>query len=260
MEGFPSIVNAVFPPRRLAALILLALTLSACGSFEVIVPTQRPDERPTATRLIVTRPPRTLESAPTETPRSARVQNMTAIPTRRLESATPRPSRTPVRTTAPTTAPKRDSDTTYPAMPRNLTEGRVTRVVDGDTFDVRVDGETHRVRLIGINTPESVDPRRPVQCFGLEASKRAKELLNGKTVFLEEDPSQDSVDQFGRWLRFVWFSDGRLYNLQMIAEGYAYEYTYDVAYKYQSQFRDAQRTAERADRGLWSPKTCNGQR
>jgi micrococcal nuclease len=148
----------------------------------------------------------------------------------------------------------------YPAMPSRLKRVSVVRVVDGDTVDVNLDGVTTRLRLIGINTPESVDPNRPVECFGLEASKRAKALLTGQNVLLEADSSQDDRDRYDRLLRYIWFEDGRLFNMQMILEGYAYEYTYQVPYKYQSAFKAAQRQADQGQRGLWSPSTCNGQK
>jgi micrococcal nuclease len=146
----------------------------------------------------------------------------------------------------------------YPPMPRNLPQGNVVKVVDGDTVDVQLNGQTVRLRLIGLNTPETVDPRRPVECFGKEASAHAKQLLNGQTVYLENDPSQQERDQYGRLLRYVWLTDGRLFNLQMIAEGYAYEYTYDLPYKYQSAFKSAQKNASSNNLGLWSPQTCSG--
>jgi len=149
----------------------------------------------------------------------------------------------------------------YPDMPRALTEGRVSRVIDGDTADILVKGERWRVRMLGMDTPESVAQDRPVECFGRQASARARQLLEGQTVYLERDASQDDRDQFGRYLRFVWFADGRLFNMQMIAEGYAFEYTYrGNAHKYQRQFRSAQAEAQRTGRGLWSPETCNGER
>jgi micrococcal nuclease len=159
--------------------------------------------------------------------------------------------------------PRPSYQITYPTMPGNLTEGTIIRIVDGDTAVIEINGRESRVRFIGMNTPESVAQNRPVECFGKEASKRAAEILAiNQKVLLENDPSQDSQDRFGRLLRFVWLPDGRLFNLQMIAEGYAYEYTYDRAnpYKYQQQFREAQRTAEDENRGLWAPDTCNGQR
>lgn len=134
----------------------------------------------------------------------------------------------------------------------------VVKVVDGDTIDVNIDGKTERLRLIGIDTPETVDPRKPVQCFGKEASNKAKELLEGKKVRLESDDSQDNRDKYDRLLRYVHLEDGTLYNKIIIAEGYAHEYTYNVPYKYQSEFKQAQKEAEEAEKGLWSPSTCNG--
>ena len=84
--------------------------------------------------------------------------------------------------------------------------GTVTRVVDGDTVDVRVDGKVERIRIIGLDTPETVDPRKAVQCFGREASAHAKELLPlGTPVTLEADPTQDSRDKYGRMLAFILF-------------------------------------------------------
>lgn len=135
---------------------------------------------------------------------------------------------------------------------------KVVKVVDGDTLDVDIDGKTERLRLIGIDTPETVDPRKPVQCFGKEASNRAKELLNGKSVSLEADESQGERDKYGRLLRYVFLADGTNFNLYMISEGYAHEYTYDTAYKYQKEFKQAEREARNAQKGLWSPDTCSG--
>ena len=147
-----------------------------------------------------------------------------------------------------------------PAMPRGLPSAKIVKVVDGDTVDVQLNGQVSRVRLIGINTPETVDPRRPVECFGKEASDRAKALLSGQNVLLESDSSQQDRDVYDRLLRYIWFPDGRLFNLQMVVEGYAYEYTYSVPYKYQVQFKKAQQNAENQKLGLWSPQACNGKK
>jgi micrococcal nuclease len=136
-----------------------------------------------------------------------------------------------------------------------LTETQVERVVDGDTIDV---GPGGRIRLIGINTPETVDPRRPVQCFGREASDAAKVLLRGKPVLLEPDPSQDDKDQYGRLLRFVWLADGRFVNFELVVRGYANEYTFRLPYKYQTLFRESEQFARTHNLGLWSPATCAG--
>ncbi|GAB4446340.1 MAG: hypothetical protein OHK0015_49460 [Chloroflexi bacterium OHK40] len=147
----------------------------------------------------------------------------------------------------------------YPSMPEGLEPARVINIIDGDTIDVAIGGREERVRLIGIDTPESVDPRRPVECFGVEASAAASALLDGQTVWLEEDPSQDSRDRHGRLLRYVWLEDGRMANLEQIAGGFAFEYTYDTPYRYREAFRLAERAARDAGIGLWSSNTCAGQ-
>lgn len=160
---------------------------------------------------------------------------------------------------ADTSVPPPAADTSAPPPPSDMQQGRVVHVVDGDTFDVQLNGREERVRLIGLNTPESVDPRRPVQCFGVEASDFAKRTLDGATVGLELDDSQGDRDPNGRLLRYVWLDDGRLFNQTLIREGYAFEYTYNQPYKYQALFRDAQRTARATNAGLWSPDTCDGE-
>ncbi|NJP04698.1 MAG: nuclease [Chloroflexaceae bacterium] len=158
-----------------------------------------------------------------------------------------------------TEAVARASIADYPEKPADLADVPVVKVVDGDTVDVLVDGEELRLRLIGMNTPETVDPRRPVECFGREASNRAKALLENQTVQLEIDPTQGEVDRYGRGLAYIWMPDGRLFNLEMIAQGFAFEYTYRTPYIYQEQFQAAQQAAREAEIGLWAPNTCDGQ-
>lgn len=135
---------------------------------------------------------------------------------------------------------------------------RVVKVVDGDTLDVVINDKVERLRLIGIDTPETVDPRKSVQCFGIEASNKAKELLNGKFVSLESDETQGDRDKYKRLLRYVILPDGTNFNLFMIAEGFANEYTYDQAYKFQTEFKNAEIEARNNQKGLWSPQTCSG--
>ena len=134
----------------------------------------------------------------------------------------------------------------------------IASIVDGDTVKVNINGTITTIRLIGINTPEVVDPRTTVQCFGREASNQAKALLNGKKVRLESDPTQDNLDKYGRLLRYVYLEDGTFFNKKMIADGYAYEYTYNTPYKYQSEFKATQVETKKNLKGLWSPTTCNG--
>jgi len=132
----------------------------------------------------------------------------------------------------------------------------VVKVVDGDTFDVEVDDQTKRIRVIGINTPEVVDPRKTVECFGKEASEKAKLILLGKKVNLKRDPTQGDTDKYGRLLRYVFLEDGTDFGLLMIKQGYAYEYTYNFPYKYQNEYKKAQKQAEEAKRGLWADNVC----
>ncbi|MFK4637155.1 thermonuclease family protein [Paenarthrobacter histidinolovorans] len=135
----------------------------------------------------------------------------------------------------------------------------VKYVSDGDTIGVDIAGKTTTVRLIGIDTPEVKDPRKPVQCFGQQASQHAHELLDDATVWLEYDPASGQTDRYGRTLAYVWLDQTTLANQVMVAEGFAHEYTYNhTAYKYQSAFKAAQQTAAQAQKGLWDLSTCNG--
>jgi micrococcal nuclease len=134
----------------------------------------------------------------------------------------------------------------------------VKKVIDGDTLEILKDGKIEKVRLIGIDTPEILDPRKPVQCFGKEASDNTKALLSGKQIKLEFDPVVGEKDKYGRLLAYVW-RDGELVNLSLLKSGYAHEYTYrNQNYKYQSDFKNAEKNAKSSSVGLWSPQTCNG--
>ena len=133
----------------------------------------------------------------------------------------------------------------------------VVKVIDGDTISVNIDGRVETLRLIGINTPETVDPRKPVECFGKEASDKAKELLTGKKVYLEADNTQGERDKYSRLLRYVWLEDGTFFNKKMISDGYAYEYTYDTIYKYQTEFKQAEIEARTTKKGLWADNVCD---
>ena len=132
----------------------------------------------------------------------------------------------------------------------------VTDIVDGDTIKVHAGERRETVRIIGINTPESVDPRRAVECFGAEASARAAALLSEATVILERDTTQADRDRYGRLLRHVRLADGRQFGAVMIVEGFAYEYTYNAVHAYQQAYRAAQKEARAAQRGLWAPDAC----
>lgn len=144
--------------------------------------------------------------------------------------------------------------TSKPKLSGNLYQ--VKRVVDGDTLLLTLEDTEEKVRLIGINTPETVDPRRPVQCFGKEASARMKALADGKMVYIETDGSQGIRDKYGRMLVYVYLEDGQMLNRKMLAEGYAYEYTYMKPYKYQADFKETAAFAKSAKLGLWADGAC----
>jgi len=124
---------------------------------------------------------------------------------------------------------------------------RVTRVIDGDTIELET-GET--IRYIGIDTPETVHPTKPVQCLGTEASAKNKELVDGKKVKLEKDVSE--TDKYGRTLRYVYLDDGRMVNDILVREGFASAASYPPDVKYQDQFREAEQSARANKWGLWS--------
>jgi len=140
----------------------------------------------------------------------------------------------------------------------------VTRTVDGDTIDAKIEssGEVIKVRFLGMNTPESVDPRRPVRCFGKEASNRLKELIEGKQVLLIDDPKADDRDKYGRWLRnIVRVEDNLDVNATLVAQGYASAYlSFPLDAKRKAQIRALEEEAKTGQRGLWSPSTCGGKK
>lgn len=134
--------------------------------------------------------------------------------------------------------------------------GVVDRVVDGDTIHVIVDGQDLTVRMIGINTPETVKPGSPVECYGPESSDFAKAVLDGQRVTLEFDETQGLTDQYDRTLAYVWVDrpDGGqdLFNFASVALGYAYERQYGpTPYAWKQLFSGAQRSAQMAGSGLW---------
>jgi micrococcal nuclease len=125
----------------------------------------------------------------------------------------------------------------------------VTRVIDGDTIEINT-GE--HVRYIGIDTPETKDPRKPVQCFGNEAMIKNTDLVLNKKVKLEKDVSDK--DKYGRLLRYVYIGDTMI-NFELVKTGYAKAYTYPPDIKYSNLFVDAQKTARDESLGLWG--ACN---
>ena len=127
--------------------------------------------------------------------------------------------------------------------------------VDGDTVVVRLGGRTETVRLLGINTPESVHPRKPVECLGPESSAHTKQLLPpGTRVWLERD--EEGRDRYGRLLAYVHRDDGLFLNLELVADGWAVPYPFEPNTTFSGVFADAADAARRAGLGLWS--RCRG--
>jgi micrococcal nuclease len=168
----------------------------------------------------------------------------------------------------------------------NSTLYPVDHVIDGDTLVANVLGHDITVRLIGMDTPETVDPRKPVECFGPEASAEAKRIFGAgisglasagnavrsavpAEIYVEKDPAAGNYDIYGRLLAYIYppqgsteddgspFPAGLSYNEYMVQKGFAREYTYmEEPYKYQSQFKADQKSAKAAGIGVWNKSVC----
>jgi micrococcal nuclease len=138
----------------------------------------------------------------------------------------------------------------WPDPPQDAVAAKVQRVTDGDTFVATVKGRRERVRVIGVDTPESVAPNRPDEPYGEEASDFAKRYLDGETVRLAGDA--EPRDRYGRMLAYVWLADGTFWNALLVAEGYAQQLTIPPNVTYTALFRRLVGEARREDRGLWA--------
>ncbi len=135
--------------------------------------------------------------------------------------------------------------------PATIEIGNVTYVTDGDTIKVNVSGIIQTVRYIGIDTPETKYPGRPVECFGPEADAYNRQLVLGKTVRLEKD--QSNTDRYNRLLRYVYVGTDMV-NEALVREGYATAVSYPPDTRYQDRFQQAETLAKAEDKGLW--KAC----
>lgn len=135
---------------------------------------------------------------------------------------------------------------------------KVIKVVDGDTITVNVRGKNESVRLLGIDTPETVDPRKPVQCFGKAASDRMKFFVLGKYVKLVDDPTQGNRDKYKRLLRFVYLPDSKatFVNGEMVKQGFAFSYK-QYPTKFLDKFNAFEKYARENNLGLWGSCPLN---
>lgn len=131
----------------------------------------------------------------------------------------------------------------------------VLRVVDGDTFIALIDAEEVRIRLIGVDTPESVHPNREVEHFALEASAFLKDLLEDEEVFFAYDQSNAATnhkDRYGRVLAYTYrVRDSLFVNAEIISEGYGHAYT-SYPFAYLEDFLKYERNARNQNLGLWA--------
>lgn len=148
---------------------------------------------------------------------------------------------------------QKTTDTNTEQSPVNNQAGRivttVTRVVDGDTIVVEINGNAEKVRLIGVDTPETVHPALGEEPYGKEASNFTKQQLTGKTVELEMDVQER--DQYDRLLAYVWI-DEQMFNEVLLSGGYAQVATFPPNVKYVDRFTAAQKAARESNLGLWS--------
>lgn len=128
---------------------------------------------------------------------------------------------------------------------------RVAKFDDGDTIVVDMNGKNETIRFIGVDTPETHDPRKAVQCFGMAAADFTKKLIGDSPVKLEADPTNTNRDRYNRLLRYVYLPDGTLVNAEIIRQGYGFAYLSFPSQK-SDEFRKLQTEAREANRGLWS--------
>ena len=138
---------------------------------------------------------------------------------------------------------------------QEMLRGRVSRHIDGDTVHIMLENpprgfnRIEKIRMIGVDTPETVHPSRDVEYFGLEASNFTKNALFGKAVYIALD--WDTRDRYGRLLAYIYTPDGLCHNAELIKQGYAHVYT-RFPFQFLEEFRDLEREARAAKTGLWA--------
>ncbi len=175
------------------------------------------------------------------------------LPNTTLATASPTARIVAVATATPTAQPTPTPEPTFGPIGQT-TEATVVRVTDGDTIVVAYGGQEYKVRYIGMDSPETVDPSSPVQWMGPQATAANAALVEGKTVFLEKDVSE--VDRFDRLLRYVWLTDGAtwtLVNLELVRQGVAFAKSYPPDTKYDALYSAGESEAKVVALGLWGP-------
>ncbi len=130
----------------------------------------------------------------------------------------------------------------------------VSEFIDGDTIAVNMNGSKETVRFIGVDTPETHDPRKAVQCFGQAAASFTKQTIGTNSVRLEADPLNTNRDRYNRLLRYVYLPNGVLVNAEIIKQGYGFAYT-SFPFTKSDEFLRYQTEARQQNKGLWSSCT-----
>ena len=146
-----------------------------------------------------------------------------------------------------------------PSYPVNVFSGNtafpIQRIIDGDTVEIQYNGNPTQVRLIGVDTPETVHPEKPIEAFGQEAFAFTRNLLLCESVYLRFDPER--TDKYGRLLAYLYRApDGLFVNLEIIRQGYGYAYT-QFPFKHMELFRHYESQAHEAKKGLWGSTTAS---
>lgn len=128
---------------------------------------------------------------------------------------------------------------------------RVSEFVDGDTIAVDMNGKTEKIRMIGVDTPETHDPRKSVECFGQAAAAYTKQLIGDKPVRLEADSLSTNRDRYDRLLRYVYTADNKLVEAEIIKNGYGFAYV-SFPFTKLDEFRTYEANAREQNRGLWA--------
>lgn len=157
------------------------------------------------------------------------------------------------------------SNNSSTSLPANFTKATVVKHVDGDTVHVKdANGNVFKIRMIGVDTPETVHPSKPVEFYGKEASNYTKSKLLGKEIYLQKDVSD--TDRYGRALRYIWLSPpsdpnneseikSKMFNALLVINGYANSSSYPPDVKYQDYFRKYEASARNSNKGLWAGGT-----
>lgn len=128
---------------------------------------------------------------------------------------------------------------------------KVSQFSDGDTINVLMNGQSETVRMIGVDTPETHHPDRPLECYGQEATNFTKEIIGSQEVRLEADPENSNRDRYGRLLRYVYLPDGSSVSARLIDSGFGFAYTF-FPFEKSTEFEALEAKAKSAKRGLWA--------